>query len=394
MKALVTLGFILASGVATAAPAKQGALDGGKYRVVGMSNGKAERDTLVFERGMLHSLGCDMYGFAPGAYQAKKNGDAVDFEATIKSKAEGQIVWKGSVKGGKISGKLVWSKPKQNPIEYTMDGQIDPMAQAAAAARDDIEKTLGFVPQFFVRTSDHVLPGAWAEFKSIQLNPNTALSGKVKELIGLAVASQVPCTYCTLAHTEFARLNGASDEEVNEAISMSALTRHWSTVLNGMQLDPAVFSKEIAKLLDNSKKAQSPKPEINVVDAKTARADIERAMGFVPSFMSQFPEAGLAGAWRELRDLELSETTALGAKEKSLIGLAVAAQIPCKFCVDADTQFAKLAGATDQEIQEAVAMSALTRHWSTILNGTQADQAQFRADIQRLIAGAKKQRQS
>ena len=34
------------------------------------------------------------------------------------------------------------------------------------------------------------------------LNPNSALSGKAKELIGLAVAAQVPCQYCIYAHTE------------------------------------------------------------------------------------------------------------------------------------------------------------------------------------------------
>ena len=38
-----------------------------------------------------------------------------------------------------------------------------------------------------------------------------------------------------------------------------------------------------------------------------------------------------------------------------------------------DTMSAREAGATDEEIREAVAMAALTRHWSTILNGMQID---------------------
>jgi AhpD family alkylhydroperoxidase len=81
-------------------------------------------------------------------------------------------------------------------------------------------------------------------------------------------------------------------------------------------------------------------------------------------------------------------------KEKSLIGLAVSAQIPCSYCIEADTAFAKLAGASDREIQEAVAMAALTRHWSTILNGHQVDRDQFSRDIARLLAGLKSKRQS
>ena len=47
--------------------------------------------------------------------------------------------------------------------------------------------------------------------KTLQLNPNTALPGRTKELIGLAVAAQIPCHYCIVAHTEFAKLNGASE---------------------------------------------------------------------------------------------------------------------------------------------------------------------------------------
>ena len=48
---------------------------------------------------------------------------------------------------------------------------------AAAAARADIGKTLGFVPQFFLKFPEEVLPGAWDEMKSLQLNPSTALPG-------------------------------------------------------------------------------------------------------------------------------------------------------------------------------------------------------------------------
>ncbi len=64
------------------------------------------------------------------------------------------------------------------------------------AARADIGKTLGFVPQFFLKLPEGMLPGAWEEMKTLQMNPNTALPGRTKELIGLAVAAQVPCRYC------------------------------------------------------------------------------------------------------------------------------------------------------------------------------------------------------
>ncbi|BCM18818.1 hypothetical protein MJ8_25900 [Mesorhizobium sp. J8] len=116
-------------------------------------------------------------------------------------------------------------------------------------------------------------------------------------------------------------------------------------------------------------------------DYDAALKDIQSTMGGVPSFVKQFPKAGLPGAWAEVKAIELSDKTALTPKEKSLISLAVAAQIPCSYCIWSDTENAKHAGATDEEIQEAVAMAALTRHWSTIFNGMQVDFETFKKEM-------------
>jgi AhpD family alkylhydroperoxidase len=105
--------------------------------------------------------------------------------------------------------------------------------------------------------------------------------------------------------------------------------------------------------------------------------------------LRRFPDAAVAGAWTEMRDIEMSPATALGGKHKSLISLAVAAQIPCKYCVYADTEFAKLEGASDAEIREAIAMASLARHWSTILDGLQLDEASYRKDIDRIVRSVK-----
>ena len=123
------------------------------------------------------------------------------------------------------------------------------MAQEPDATYRDINATLGSVPTMFKAMDPSGIAGAWTEFKAVQLNPNTALSGKEKELIGLAVAAQIPCTYCIYFHTQAAKLNGATDAEVREAVAMAAITRHWSTVLNGMQVDPAGFRQETDTVL-------------------------------------------------------------------------------------------------------------------------------------------------
>jgi len=122
-------------------------------------------------------------------------------------------------------------------------------------ARADIERTLGLVPGMFRVFPEAGLPGAWAEFRDLQLNPNTALPGKVKELIGLAVAAQIPCAYCVYFHTRVARANGATDAEIAEAVAMAAVVRHWSTVLNGMAMDQAEFRREVDAVLARAEAA-------------------------------------------------------------------------------------------------------------------------------------------
>lgn len=120
--------------------------------------------------------------------------------------------------------------------------------------------------------------------------------------------------------------------------------------------------------------------------AEATFADIEETFGFVPDFFTAMPENAVAGVWGTMKSLQMNPNTALDAKTKELIGLAVAAQIPCAYCIPAHTEFARAAGATEQEIREAVGMAALTRMMSTMLQGAEVDMSQFRADIEQLVS--------
>jgi AhpD family alkylhydroperoxidase len=123
---------------------------------------------------------------------------------------------------------------------------------SADATYQDIQQTLGLVPGFFKLFPEGGIAGAWQEMKSVQMNPTTALDNKTKELIGLAVAAQIPCHYCVYFHTAVAKANGATDEEVREAVAMAAITRHWSTVLNGMNVDYAAFKADMDAVLKHA----------------------------------------------------------------------------------------------------------------------------------------------
>jgi AhpD family alkylhydroperoxidase len=119
----------------------------------------------------------------------------------------------------------------------------------------EIEKTFGFVPGFVKVMPRAALPSWWEQTKALEMNPETALDGKTKELIGLAVAAQIPCEYCVYFHTEAARLNGASQQEIDEAVGMAAATRAGSTLLNGLQVDKSQFKKDVDRIVKGAKKA-------------------------------------------------------------------------------------------------------------------------------------------
>ena len=79
---------------------------------------------------------------------------------------------------------------------------------------------------------DQALKPLWDEYQAV-MNPAGALDGKTKQLIGLAVAAQIPCAYCVFAHTKAAKAAGATDAQIKEAIATAALVRFNSTMLNG-----------------------------------------------------------------------------------------------------------------------------------------------------------------
>jgi AhpD family alkylhydroperoxidase len=114
-------------------------------------------------------------------------------------------------------------------------------------------------------------------------------------------------------------------------------------------------------------------------------AEIEQVFGTVPSFLREYPRVAIAGAWDAMKALQLNPETALSPKEKELIGLAVAAQIPCAYCVYFHTAAAEAAGATEEEIREAIAMAGMIRHWSTVVNGLHIDFAEFQAEADAIM---------
>lgn len=264
-------------------------------------------------------------------------------------------------------------------------------AQEAKKTYDDIKATLGLVPTFAKQIPEAAIPGVWGEMKGLQLSADTAIPGKYKELIGLAVAAQVPCKYCVYFHTQAAILNGASQTEIKEAVNMASCSRKWSAFLYGTQQDEGQFKTEIDKLHANmkqnmNKQAMEVKPVVNELKtADDAYKDIENTFGFVPTFMKNYPKGAIVGAWKDMKSIEMNPKSAIPMKYKNLIGLAVSAQIPCRYCTYFYTQNAMMSNANQEELIEAVAMAGLTREMSTYLNGLNVDEKKFHSETDQIM---------
>lgn len=126
---------------------------------------------------------------------------------------------------------------------------------SATAQSDEYKKTMkeiedqfGSVPEMFKVYPEYALAGAWQNFKTMS-SPESPLPPKYRELLQLAVASQIPCQYCIYFHTTMALASGATQAEIEDAIAQGAQTRQWSMILQGNQINFETFKAELDGLM-------------------------------------------------------------------------------------------------------------------------------------------------
>ena len=112
-----------------------------------------------------------------------------------------------------------------------------------------------------------------------------------------------------------------------------------------------------------------------------SRSDTERdivaTFGQIPDFFAAMPDDALEREWPAWKAFQLSDS-ALTAREKHLVGYAVAAAIHCPYCTYFHSSAARMMGATDAQLEEAARFSADTSKYSTYLHGLQIDIGDFK----------------
>lgn len=117
-----------------------------------------------------------------------------------------------------------------------------------AEVTQEMREILGTVLASFDRIPDEFVEAEWDLVKRVEFG-ETLIPNKYKELIGLAVAAVSRCRYGTLLHAEAARLHGATDAELAEAVHYAKLVSGWSVDLNGLRVDYGVFAAQVEQMV-------------------------------------------------------------------------------------------------------------------------------------------------
>ncbi len=112
----------------------------------------------------------------------------------------------------------------------------------------DIREKFGMVPNFFkaqAAIDADWLEVNWQRVKLIMLSSG-GLDRKTRELIAFVISEVNQCEYCTLAHETMARMNGATDQEVNQTKQIIELFCSFNAIADTLRV-PCDVSPDMLK---------------------------------------------------------------------------------------------------------------------------------------------------
>ena len=120
----------------------------------------------------------------------------------------------------------------------------------------EIQQMFGTVPMMFKVVPDSSLALEWQLFKRVQFDEGP-IPNKYRELIGLAVSAFAKCQYCLFYHTEVAKLAGATQAEIEDAVHYAKSSAGWSTYISGLQLNFDQFKAEVLQACEHVRSQQA-----------------------------------------------------------------------------------------------------------------------------------------
>jgi len=108
--------------------------------------------------------------------------------------------------------------------------------------------------------------------------------------------------------------------------------------------------------------------------------EITDTFGGIPGPLAVIPEADVETEWPYFERYTVGESE-IPPKYRELVGLAVAANIKCPYCVHFHRNAAQLHGATDAELEEVQSLASFTTRYSTMLHASEYDIEQFKVEM-------------
>ena len=119
------------------------------------------------------------------------------------------------------------------------------------------------------------------------------------------------------------------------------------------------------------------------MDYEETLEDIEETLGMIPGFMEALPEDVLIQEWPLFKTYNFEETE-IPAKYRELMGLAVAANIKCPYCLLFHKGAAQMNGATGEELAETAFLASYTARWSAIIHAQHYDYQTFKEEFEQI----------
>lgn len=172
---------------------------------------------------------------------------------------------------------------------------------------------------------------AFSEFNMATLKEGN-LSRKDKEIIAVAIAHVTKCPYCIDSHTKIAKAEGASLEELVEAIFVVAGVEAGGAVTHSTHVHNALSSEADDALYKRS----------NLKELGQLNKYAPESFKAYSTFSATAMKAGK-----------------LSVKFKEIIAVAVAHATQCPYCIDVHSKNAVKAGATNEELAEAIMVTSV-----------------------------------
>jgi alkylhydroperoxidase AhpD family core domain len=187
---------------------------------------------------------------------------------------------------------------------------------------------------------------AFSEFNKLALNEG-ALSAKFKELIAIAVAHATGCPYCIDIHVSTGQKLKLSQEEIFEAIAVSALVKGYSAFLHGIHTLNAL---------------KAPEERSDELYRRSDLSNIEQFENINEQLYTSFLE------FRQ----QVLNGQLVSKKEKSIIAVAIAHITGCAYSLEYFTELAKQEGATIEEIAETILVATALKAGSALAHRVNA----------------------